>query len=174
MNSESILQLLRKVSAGITSIKRFRHAQRLTWSLAHDQVLYHSEVRIKRFEKRLQRVENILKVLKFSFFTVTILYFNLYNNGERNNFTALLIFLGFIIPALFAALEGVKFFSDWKRDIGISRQLILDLGLIKEELLQAGSDTELLHHSKKLRDILELENIDWTIRFREKEEHSGI
>jgi hypothetical protein len=81
-------------------------------------------------------MHRMLNVLKYVFISVVIgIAINegmhwLHHSDEIKsdnmiNFQSILVFLWMLIPPMYASLEGVIYFNDWKKNIYISKELIL-------------------------------------------------
>lgn len=108
---------------------------RIIWSFCSSQIEYQTN-RIKRFKFSLHRMHRMLNVLKYVFLSVVIgIAINegmhwLHHSDEIKaentiNFESILVFLWMLIPPMYASLEGVIYFNDWKKNIYISKELIL-------------------------------------------------
>jgi hypothetical protein len=73
------------------------------------------------------------------------------------------------LPSIYAALEGIKYFGEWKRNISISKKIVHDLKMVRDKIIQCNTETELLTLTSAMRSILEFENSDWALRYDEKE-----
>lgn len=151
--------------------------RRAAWCLANKQVEYHQQYRMKPFQHRMQIVEHSMEIIKIIFFIVAPLSFIrevLEYTGADTGFSLqapqpYFLFLSLTLPPLYAALEGVKYFSEWKRDIAVSAQTVTHLEKIKEGIMKAGSAAALSAETMRLKETLEIENADWAIRYEEKE-----
>jgi hypothetical protein len=80
-------------------------------------------------------MHRMLNVLKYLFLSVVIgiainegmhwLHHSDKIKAENTiNFESILVFLWMLIPPMYASLEGVIYFNDWKKNIYISKELI--------------------------------------------------
>ena len=118
-------------------------------SFINDQKKYHAEDRIEKFHKREHHLELLLQIILWVFMITIVLklgveLLNYFDYEKLSGFklkTFLYIFKFSIIflPPLYAALEGFYYFSEWKRNIQISKTVneryVLLINRI-EELLQ--------------------------------------
>jgi hypothetical protein len=152
------------------------------WYLADEQIDYHQNKRIKRFHKGLERMEKKLKFLKIAFFVCISLYFlaetleqfHLHMGLHLEIIVPYLLFIASVLPVVFASLEGITYFSDWKRDIAVSEKTIKELKASRKKIIACNDEQSLLTESRRLREVLEIENSDWTVRFHDKEVKSKI
>ncbi len=157
--------------------ENLNNAKRMVWSLAQEQVEYHESIRIVPFEKRLKRMNVWLQIIKIAFFIVSPIsfivdameYFYPVNKITDKIPHSLLLCVVLVLPSFYAALEGIKYFGEWKRNIAVSKKTVKELDKAKKRILNCSTENELCAETKLLRGILEIENIDWTARFDEKE-----
>lgn len=174
---KEILVIEKELSDAIKKTENLNNAKRMIWSLAQEQVEYHEKVRILPFENRLKRMNVWLQIIKIVFFVVSpvsfitdaVEYFYPGNNITQNIPHSLLLFIALVLPSFYAALEGIKYFGEWKRNIAVSKKTVRELEKAKKRILNCSTENELTIETKLLREILEIENIDWTARFDEKE-----
>lgn len=174
---KEILVIEKEMGNAIQKTGNLNNAKRMIWSLAQAQAEYHERVRIKPFEKKLKRMDVWLQIIKVIFFVVSPLsfifdaigYFYPGNNITRNIPHSLLLFVGLVLPSFYAALEGIKYFGEWKRNIAVSKKMVKELEKAKKRILDCSTENALATESRLLRETLENENIDWTARFDEKE-----
>lgn len=181
---KNILDIETTILLELLEINNLDNAKRASWCLAEQQINYHQEVRVNRFSKKNKEIEVIFSIIKVMF-VVTIIA-NLLLEGfegklhlNKNiphfeNLLDALRFTALILPPVYAALEGVKYFGEWKRNIAISKKTITELKTIQDQILGCNNSIEFLIIAKRLRDILELENSDWAIRYEEKEVGSKL
>lgn len=180
--SDNILELERNVAETLTAIRNFPNAKRKAWCLAEAQIRYHQHKRIDTFEGHEKTLETVLGVIKYIFFTAVVVKFAIelleylahhhIENPVLHTIEGLLPYLNFsviVLPPLFAALEGVKFFGEWNRNIAVSENSIEQLKDSKERVQGCTDAQSLMTEVAKLRHILELENSDWAIRYNQKE-----
>lgn len=172
--NQSIIDIEGQINKEVIKIDNFENAKRVAWALAEEQAVYHRFTRIKIFESKLHLVESILKVIKITFVTivVAILIYEIIEHSGIHlpiHMKYALKFCWLILPPIYAALEGIKYFNEWKRNIAISRKTIKRLEQIKSEILVCDDAGEFQILAGKLRAILELENSDWAERYNEKE-----
>jgi hypothetical protein len=73
-----------------------------------------------------------------------------------------------VLPPVYAALEGIKFFGEWKHNITISGTIIAQLKTTKKRIMDCTDEQTLLAETAQLRYILEIENSDWATRYHQK------
>jgi hypothetical protein len=136
------------------------------------QISHHQDLRITTFRKRKKYLTVIIACVRYAFLTVVAVKFvkalllglwhiELPGVGQTLDFYIILL------PTLYAGLEGVKYFSDWQRNIDIAEQKIGDLTKLKEELLTTADDA-LPAWTARLEASLDAENVDWLERNVEK------
>ena len=69
-----------------------------------------------------------------------------------------------IVPSIYAALEGVNYFGEYKKNIAISKEIEDELIKCKVKMNHEVQESEFLEEIIKLRKILELENSEWVKR----------
>ena len=104
--------------------------RRQLWIHINDQIIYQKTRRFINFNKKITRYEILIIALRciFLFLLVGLICVNAfkYFNQNFDPSTTIKIF-GFIwmsIPPLYAALEGIIYFNDWKKNKQISLELI--------------------------------------------------
>ena len=175
--SERVLSIAKKLVQKNRSIRNFDNAKRMAWVLAAVQIDYHDHSRIKRFERKLTTIERMLAAIKILFFSSVAVKFltelHIVFPASVSISPELLLkwtkFLIIILPPCYAAFEGVKFFGEWKRNIFLSKEIMTKLEKCQHEIISAATEEELLKNTTDILNILELENVDWTIRYSEKE-----
>ncbi|MDN3676948.1 hypothetical protein QWY90_06455 [Flavobacterium paronense] len=168
--SQEILDIESKLTSNLTRVENLSNAKRITWSLAQEQINYHLS-RVSLFHKRNENIEKALTSIKYIFFmnVALILFIESLHFFHIHFDITILKFLWIILPPIYAAFEGVKYFSEWKRNIVISNKTINALEEIKKKVLKCNNESDFEIVSKELRNTLEIENSDWAIRYDEKE-----
>lgn len=179
--SEDILELERSVAATLTAIRNFPNAKRKAWCLAEEQIRYHQHKRIDRFEGHEKTLELVLEIIKYLFLTAIGVKFAIelmefWDHHQIKipilhtveNWLPYLHFSVIVLPPLYAALEGIKFFGEWNRNIAVSEHMIEQLKDAKESIGKCTDAECLSPEIVKLRHILELENSDWATRYHQK------
>jgi hypothetical protein len=136
-----------------------------------EQIRHHEDKRLISFRKRKAQVNVVLNCIKYVFLLVVLVKFLFEccvhtgpDTEAVRDMSHILSFYVIILPTLYAALEGVKHFSDWQRNITIAEQKIAELNIYKTQLEQT-SDSEIRLLVERLPDILEKENVDWLSRY---------
>ncbi len=153
------------------------NAKRIAWCLAQEQINYHNNTIKEPFERKNENIEMLFKVIVAIFFVAVTIKFGIevcdfFHLTILNKFKVLLPYIYSLIitlPPVCAALEGVKYFGEWKRNIAISKKIAEKLEQIKINILKCSDEPTILKETKQLRETLEIENSDWAIRFDEKE-----
>ena len=172
-----IKEVEKKMSMDFSKIDNIPNAKRMVWCLAEEQIDYHQKKRVSFFTKKLKNIDKWLTLIKMVFFCVVALNicreameFNKINSvGWIIISKPFLFFLWIILPPFYAALEGIKYFGEWKRNIALSKKIARDLQNEKLRILDCKTEEALICETKSLRFILEIENSDWAIRYNEKE-----
>jgi hypothetical protein len=168
-----ILEIEKELSKGVTEIENLAKARNATNELVSDQITYHKK-RIKRLGTRNHLAEWSslgIKVLFFLVFFGKILMeaFHLPDYPEYQPLFSWLKFFQLVLPPAYAALEGISYFAEWKKNKEISVKMVTKLERVQKKLLGAADDIEFLMAAKDLRLILEWENSDWAQRVFWKE-----
>lgn len=174
---QDIAALEKQINSTIQKADNLGNAKRLVWCLAQEQIDYHERVRIKPFQTRLDRMDFWLKTIKTIFFILSPLsflveaieYYFPDNHFTENIPHSLLLLVALSLPSFYAALEGIKYFGEWKRNIVVSKKTVSELERVQQDILDCTTERELDIQTKRLREKLEIENIDWTVRYDEKE-----
>jgi len=166
--AKDILQIEKQISTRLTKIENLENAKAITLALANEQITYHNSFRIPKFEKKEAFLEKLFIVIKCLFvcLLLSILYVE-YPYKEHHSSHQLERWLTFgwiVLPPIYAALEGIKYFSEWKSNISISRKTISFLENIVSRIKECKTEPAFSLIAKDLRDILEFENNDWAVR----------
>ncbi|MBL7733295.1 MAG: hypothetical protein JNM88_19160 [Chitinophagaceae bacterium] len=151
--------------------------RRLIWCFAAEQAAYQQQKRINRFTHRLHTTEKILSYVKWLFFAVALLnfivesehYFHFILIPGLHSFHDVLILLWIVLPSVYAALEGVNYFSEWHTNIAISGQIKAELEDTMKTVLHCKDEKSLTAAAENLRHTLERENKNWLQNFGKKE-----
>ncbi|MFM7683103.1 MAG: hypothetical protein ACKO7P_10205 [Bacteroidota bacterium] len=136
--------------------------KRQLWSFSDEQSAYQRN-RVINFQKKIHLNHNYLLLLK-AFFLVTVLgisilegfhYFIVkHHTGNETGWLKIiehcLVFLWILIPPIYATIEGVIYYNDWKKNNRTSIKLIEYYNDIKLKIIEQNSMTELM----KLKDQL--------------------
>jgi len=168
------IQEYEKTQAGETTInENFENAKRIVWDFAEDQRIYHDVKRIDRFGKRTKYMKTTMHLITYIFFTIVLVKYSIeylehiqHMHIPSSEFLIRIFdMMLIVIPALYATLEGVKYFSDWKRNISISQNIVVDLEQCKTDIQACSDPDTLVTITLQLRNILELENSEWAARY---------
>jgi hypothetical protein len=137
------------------------------------QKKYHTGTRIEGYEKSEHFLELILRIILFLFiFTVSIkLLFELleYHHVVFIHHHTYLIgickFLVITLPPLYAAFEGIAYFSEWKRNIKISKELNQEYEKLISNIKSAQTHQDLMPIAQKLEDTFWREQLNWLAWF---------
>lgn len=171
--SDGIRKIEQEITVGIKKLGDFDNAKRIAWSFAKEQANYHKGTRIETYKNDLHKTEKALNAIKVLFiFCIVIKFFvelaTLILHWNAEHFLSFLNTALIILPATFAALEGIMFFSEWERNITISESKVKKLEKSCQDIMNATDETTLLKETAELRHILEIENSDWAKRYEKK------
>jgi len=177
-----MMTIEKEASESVNKISNIENSKRIAWCLAAEQVNYHQQTRIKRFSEKQEKMEKWLTLTKVIFFTAApvsflveaLEHFEIHVDWNIAAVKPFLLFLAITLPPLYAALEGIRYFGEWKRNIAISRKIVHELKKVEDSILFCHDEQTLVVQAKILRQILEIENSDWAIRYEEKEVGSKI
>ena len=168
---EDVSDMEKRMAAKIDSITNLPNAKRITWALAQEQIDYQVHTRKKRSEVSQELITNSLHFIKWFFVVVAILnfvfeVFHHYHIGfvDYELLRPWFYFLLVILPPMYASLEGVKYFGEYKKDIEVARETINGLEKIKNQISKITDENDLNKTARELREVLEIENIDWAVR----------
>ena len=184
-----------KIQSKLTN--NFPNSKRSIWSLIVQQIEYQTLKRKVRVEKELSYLTKALKLLKWGFFSLFVVNFALevdhhfhfhffeklkpifslivskIENIEYETSKPYIYFVLSIIPPIYAAIEGFKFFGEYNKDLKIIDETVKKLKKMEETVINCPDSNSLTDISIELRKILEKENIDWAIRLKEKHIEKG-
>lgn len=131
-----------------------------------DQIKYHRDNKIKRYEYYESVLHTLMNVVVFSFFTVVLLGY--WTELEDENIIPPLLHLDHawlkvfwvLLPAFYASLEVIHYFLELKLNITISNNIIGKLQVVENEIKQSDENTFFIW-VEKLRALLHGENQDW-------------
>ncbi len=137
------------------------------------QQKYHSETRIDGYERSEHRLERNLKIILnlFLITVITKLIFELFEfvHFEFIHHHTYLIgiskFLVICLPPLYAALEGIAYFSEWKRNIKISKDLNFEYEKLITQINASKTHRELVIVAGQLEDTFWNEQLNWLAWF---------
>ena len=146
------------------------HAVRHTLlDVLETQIAHHKNTRISTFKRRKKQLNVIIACVKYAFLAVILAKFiielliEVWHMEQLHAIGHVLNFYIILLPTLYAGLEGVKYFSDWQRNIDIAETKVTELSALRSELLLAADDA-LPAWTRRLQSNLDAENIDWLER----------
>ena len=154
--------------------------KRLMWGYSNDQTIYQNK-RITKFKANLHSIHIILNILKYCFLLNLILisslecYHWLHKSAHSSatpfseDLLHILIFLWILIPPIFATLEGVIHYNDWKKNIQTSLELVHRYEKVKVELLSSNDSISLNNLRNDLFNTFTLEVNTWLIEQKNNE-----
>jgi hypothetical protein len=143
--------------------------RRQLWIHINEQIIYQKTSRYINFNKKLGRYELLLNLLRYTFLFLLVglfLYHTLayFNENYVEKFSFIKNIFGFIwmaIPPLYASIEGVIHFNDWKKNKKISLELINLYESILIELNEQSNYNELLIIEEKIVGAFTFEIAQW-------------
>ena len=143
--------------------------RRQLWIHINEQIIYQKTSRFINFNKKIGRYELHLNLLRYTFLFLLLglfLYHTLAYCIENyvEKFCFIKNIFGFIwmaIPPLYAAIEGVIHFNDWKKNKKISLELINLYESILIELNEQSNYNELLIIEEKIYGAFTFEIAQW-------------
>jgi hypothetical protein len=172
MYDETVLKLEEDAIQNPPSSTNMPDAKRKVWVLAEDQINYHTQRRIPRLKGYEDKLRFCFKILKAIFFTTVILKFLiefqeflcLHLNVPTHFAVPFFNCIVIIVPSIYAALEGVSYFGEYKKNIAISKEIVAELVKCKSNMTPNIKENEFLDETIRLRKVLELENSEWVKR----------
>jgi len=143
--------------------------RRQLWIHINEQIIYQKTSRYINFNKKLGRYELLLNLLRYTFLFLLVglfLYHTLayFNENYVEKFSFIKNIFGFIwmaIPPLYASIEGVIHFNDWKKNKKISLELINLYEAILIELNEQSNYNELMISEEKIVGAFTFEIAQW-------------
>lgn len=163
------LILFHPLAQGTNGVKSLHDFKTTLIEVLNNQIAHHQDTRLAVFRKRKHQLNTVLSCIKYIFLCVVLLKYGLeimIHDGHATHlepFVQIVSFYIILLPTIFAALEGVKHFSDWKRNIAISERKVIELRELQDEIINGPPD-ELPYWTKQLKANLESENTDWMER----------
>lgn len=147
----------------------FESKKRELWLYVNDQILYQKNRRIQVFSKNILRMDTYLSWLRYVFFSSLILLAVSYtvsylikNQGPYLFLiTEILGFLWMSIPPLYASLEGVIHFNEWKKNKNISLELLSLYLELQSQIFTARNQAELAVAENRLFESFTFEVNQW-------------
>ena len=143
--------------------------KRQLWIHINEQIIYQKTSRYINFNKKLGRYELLLNLLRYTFLFLLVglfLYHTLAYCIENyvEKFSSIKNIFGFIwmaIPPLYASIEGIIHFNDWKKNKKISLELINLYEAILIELNEQSNYNELMISEEKIVGAFTFEIAQW-------------
>ena len=143
--------------------------KRQLWIHINEQIIYQKNSRFINFNKKLGRYELLLNLLSYTFlfllvglFLFHILVYCNINYVEKFSFIKIIFsFIWMVIPPLYASIEGIIHFNDWKKNKKISLELINLYEAILIELNEQSNYKELLISEEKIVGAFTFEIAQW-------------
>ena len=155
--------------------------KRLMWGYSNDQTIYQNK-RITKFKANLHSIHIILNILKYCFLINLIFIsflegYHWLHESAHSSATSfsddqilhILIFLWILIPPIFATLEGVIHYNDWKKNIQSSLELVHKYEKVKVELSSSNDSNALKKLINELFNTFTLEVNTWLIEQKNNE-----
>ena len=155
--------------------------KRLIWGYSNDQIIYQNK-RITKFKVNLHSIHIILNILKYCFLINLIFisflegYHWLHESAHSpatsfsdDQILHILIFLWILIPPIFATLEGVIHYNDWKKNIQSALELVHKYEKVKVELSSSNDSNALKKLINELFNTFTLEVNTWLIEQKNNE-----
>jgi hypothetical protein len=106
--------------------------RRQLWIHINEQIIYQKTSRSINFNKKIGRYELLLNLLRYTFLFLLVglflyhtLAYCIENYVEKFSFIKNIFgFIWMAIPPLYASIEGIIHFNDWKKNKKISLELI--------------------------------------------------
>ena len=143
--------------------------KRQLWIHINEQIIYQKNSRFINFNKKIGRYELLLNLLRYTFLFLlvglflfhTLVYCNI-NYVEKFSFIKIIFsFIWMVIPPLYASIEGIIHFNDWKKNKKISLELINLYESILIELNEQSNYNELLIIEEKIVGAFTFEIAQW-------------
>jgi len=158
--------------------------KRTLWTFTSSQITY-QQGRIKKYKKALQIIHTYLSVLKYSFLLVVIGiagiegYHWLHHTENTHIASAvplesILVFFWMLIPPMFASLEGVIYFNDWKKNIFNSKELVGFYEHMQQQIVAEANNENLLLIKNKIYNKFTFEVDSWIKEQEQKELETKI
>ena len=143
--------------------------RRQLWIHINEQIIYQKTSRFINFNKKIGLYELLLNLLRYTFLLLLVglfLYHTLayLNENYVEKFSFIKIIFSFIwmaIPPIYASIEGVIHFNDWKKNKKISLELINLYESILIDLNEQSNYKELLIIEEKIVGAFTFEIAQW-------------
>jgi hypothetical protein len=133
------------------------------------QQKYHTDIRIEGYEHQEHRLERRLKWILFGFVGIVLAklvlelmeYWHLDFVHHYPWTLDACKFLVIFLPPLYASLEGIAYFREWKRNVLISKDLNKKYEDLHEDLEQANDPEEIKTLGYRLERLFWKEQLKW-------------
>ncbi|MBB3836995.1 hypothetical protein FHS57_000977 [Runella defluvii] len=148
----------------------------------NSQQKYHTEIRIEGYEEKEHRLEFWLKVILYVFGGVVVAKYAFewmeYTHSPFIHEHLYLLkatkFLVIFLPPLYAALEGIYYFSEWKRNIRISQKVHERYENVRVKIEESQDPAQLQEAAKSLYRLFMGEHIDWLNWYQNKKVEAKV
>lgn len=143
--------------------------RRQLWIHINEQIIYQKTSRFFNFSKNIGRYELLLKLMRYALICILICLFflNVLTYWDKN-YVKEIGFIKYIfghvwasIPPLYASIEGIIYFNNWKKNKKISLELINLYESILVELNEQSNYNELSIIENKLSRAFTFEITQW-------------
>ena len=139
----------------------------------NSQQKYHTDTRIDGYEHEEHQLERRLKWILFSFVIIVLLKLALevveYNYPDFIHHYPWTLgsckFLVIFLPPLYAALEGIAYFREWKRNVIISKDLNNKYEELRKDIEKTNDAEELITLGARLERLFWKEQQNWLAWF---------
>lgn len=146
-----------------------KNKKRELWMYLQDQIRYQERRRIKRFNNYISKVSNALLGLRIafllSFLLLTVFYFlDLFFTNDYPNLAYIQDISGFLwmaVPPIYASLEGVLHFNEWKKNLKSSLQLVKNYIDLQNQIANSKNLSELESVELQIFETFTFETKDW-------------
>ena len=147
----------------------FENKKRDLWMYLYDQVKYQKTRRIARFNKNVSIVENALKGIRIlvmgSFLLLTLYYIvGVLSPDYFLKYSLIQDITGFLwmsAPPIYASLEGVLHFNEWKKSLKISTFVVSKYLELQAQLLSCQEISQLSDIEFQIFETFTFEGKDW-------------
>ena len=176
------LDVLEKTMAFRATFQNLENAKNELCHFVEGQMKYHSDIRIEGYKKKEHQIHVWLNVILYVFLVVVATkcvleimeYFHLAFITQNMWLLQLCIFLVILLPPVYAALEGIVFFSEWKRNVKISEDLHDRYQQILEKVRTAKDQLELEEVSLHMQKLFWEEQLNWVRWFDGKKVEARV
>lgn len=143
--------------------------RRQLWIHVNEQIIYQKTSRFFNFNKKIGRYELLLNLLSYTFLFLlvglflyhTLVYLKLCFVEKFRFIKNIFGFMWMSIPPIYASIEGITHFNDWKKNKKISLELIKLYDSILIDLNEQSNYSELLIIEEKIVGAFTFEIAQW-------------